>query len=100
VPALVRREGVVGRREQGENPAEGEPRIYVRVEEDNRFPRSVAPFGIVQPRARREAPRGELHAVRLVHRFVSFPRPTPTRGRSRRASMMPPGEARCICLAK
>src|SRR3712207_112184 len=59
VSVLVGHEGMVLRREQGEYPAEGEPRIAVPVEEDHRFTCWVALFGVVQPRTRREARRGE-----------------------------------------
>ena len=38
MPALVGCEGVVLGREQGEHPAVGEPRVDVRVEEDDGFP--------------------------------------------------------------
>ena len=43
VSALGEREGVVGGREQGEHPAEGEPGIGVAVEEDDGFPSSGRP---------------------------------------------------------
>jgi hypothetical protein len=50
VPALGEREGVVGGREQGEHPTEGEPRVGVPVQEDDRFPCSIASlFGVVEP---------------------------------------------------
>src|SRR3712207_9358246 len=63
---------MVLRREQGEHPAEGEPRIRVALEEDDGFACWVAPFGIVEPRARCELRRVELHIARLVHRILPF----------------------------
>src|SRR5215210_9024153 len=64
VPALGERESMVLGREQGEHPAEGEPRIGVAVEEKDRFPSSIAAFGVVEANTRREGRRcGELDAV-------------------------------------
>src|SRR5215211_6135582 len=69
VPALGEREGMVLGREQWEHPAEGEPGIGVPVQKDDGFPCSVALLGIVERQVRREARRGELHPIGLVHRY-------------------------------
>src|SRR5215210_6985900 len=60
---------MVLRCEYGEHLAEGEPRIDVGVKEDDRLPRSIASFGIVECHVRREVDLSELHSIGLAHRF-------------------------------
>ena len=71
MPALVEREGAVLGREQGEHPAEGEPRVGVPMEEDNSFSYSIASFSVMEPRTRREVAHGELYGAWRVHRLFT-----------------------------
>jgi hypothetical protein len=50
VAALVQRVGVVAHRQQGQDPAPGEPRVGVAGQEDDRLPARVALLGVVDPR--------------------------------------------------
>src|SRR5918994_6283882 len=64
------------------------------MEEEDRFSRSIPPFGIVHPQTRREVDRSELHVVRLVHRVPPF-RPA-FLGGSYAPRMMPSGHLQRI----
>ena len=94
VPALIERKGMVFWREQRQHPAEGAPRVGVRVEEDDRFPLSIASFGVVKRHARRELRLGALYIVQLVRRIPPLRPAFP--GGSYAPRMMPPEEARCM----
>jgi hypothetical protein len=66
--ALVHGEGVVARGQQGQDPAEREPRVGVGGQEDDRLPALVALLGIVEPRTAGKA-RGRESKLRnlLLH---------------------------------